>query len=146
MTTVTLAYAEKGGSGDGDNDSISLSNITVAQFDGSNAANTEGNGSGPPASVQGPDSSVGTPPAANADTKTWSVPVSIRAERAGTVGNGSGRLYKIMVTCHDSGGADTMDPAEATPTGQMSMATVTVCVPHDQSAASRSFCTTATGS
>ena len=144
MNTIDLSYAENSGSGDGDNDNISLTNVTVTMIDGNNAANTEGNGSGPPASVQGPDSSVPSPlPAAVPDTQTWSVPIGIRAERAGTDGNGSGRVYQLMVSCNDSGGtADANDPTEVA--GQNGMATVAVCVPHDQSAASRAFCDAAT--
>lgn len=146
MVPVTLAYAENDGAGDGDNDNISLSNITVTEFDANNPANTEGNGSGAPVSVQGPDSSVpSTLPAAVPDTQTWSVPIGIRAERAGTDGNGSGRVYQITVQCNDSGGTpDAADPGESLPTGQSGMATVAVCVPHDQSAASRAYCTAAT--
>ncbi|HMC51315.1 MAG TPA: hypothetical protein VKI64_01055 [Acidimicrobiales bacterium] len=139
LVPVTVSYAEKGGSGDGDGDQISVTKIDVSMVDGNGNANVEGKGAGQPTAQQGPDFSVPSPlPGPVADTSTWSVDVGIRSERAGTVGNGSGRVYSLNVTCHDQGGVDPSDPAELT--GQDGMATVFVCVPHDMSDASTTFC------
>ncbi|TML63126.1 MAG: hypothetical protein E6G17_06590 [Actinobacteria bacterium] len=49
-------------------------------------------------------------------------------QRAGTNGPDAGRLYSITVKCH----ADPIDVAD-----HSNMATVHVCVPHDQSSDTR---------
>ena len=134
LVPVTVAYDENGG--DGDNDQISVTDIKVSMVDGSGAVDVEGNGAGQPGAKQGPDYSVPDPlPGPVPDTETWSVPVGIRSERAGTVGNGSGRVYTLTVTCHDSGGTD---PTETL--GESKTVMVFVCVPHDMSDASKTFC------
>src|SRR5436190_21097624 len=136
LVPVTVAYDKSGG--DGDNDQISVTDIKVSMVDGSGAVDVEGNGAGQPGAKQGPDYSVPDPlPGPVPDTETWSVPVGIRSERAGTVGNGSGRVYTLTVTCHDSGGTDPLETM-----GESQTVMVFVCVPHDMSAASRAFCDT----
>ncbi len=137
LVPVTVSYAENDGSGDGDNDQIQLTNIKVSFVDGNGSANLEGHAAGQPSAKQGPEFVVPSPlPPSNADTATWSTDVMIRSERAGTVGNGSGRVYMLNVTCKDTVAGAVNEP---TP-GHMNMATVFVCVPHDQSDASTTFC------
>lgn len=135
MRSVTLSYADT----DNDGDTISLSDIGVTEADAGSPG--EGLGAGQPASKQGADwSAPGNDelPAATTDPTPYNVGIQLRAERAGTDGNGNGRIYAVTVTCHDS--AATSDPTEALP--QQQKVTVFACVPHDQSPTSRKFCET----
>lgn len=136
LVPVTVSYSES----DDDGDQISLTDIKVSMVDGDGQVDVEGHGAGQPAAQQGPDYSVPSPlPGPVDDPGPWQVDVGIRSERAGTVGNGSGRVYTLTVTCQDQGGTDVAN-GETPATTNTDTATVFVCVPHDMSAASRSFC------
>lgn len=141
LNTISITYSES----DGDSDTLNITNVTETMVDGSGAVGVEGHGAGQPAGQQGPDYVGPSAYTSGTDGGTpASTSVQIRSERAGTVGNGSGRVYSLIVSCRDSGGGpDANDPAEAT--GQSGMGTVYVCVPHDMSDASLSFCRSQTG-
>lgn len=141
LIPINVSYFENSGSGDGDSDQIQVTNIDVSFVDGNGQVNVEGHGAGQPSPQQQPDFVVGNLPGANPDTQTWTTKgtddVQIRSERAGTVGNGSGRVYMLKVTCKDTVAGPVTEPP---PPGGSNMGTVFVCVPHDQSDASTTFC------
>ncbi len=136
LNPLSITYSES----DGDGDTLNITGVTESMVDGSGAANVEGHGVGQPSAQQGPDYVGPTAFSPGTDGGTpASTSVQVRSERAGTVGNGSGRVYSLTVSCKDSGGTpDPNDPTEAA--GQNGMGTVYVCVPHDMSDASLSFC------
>ena len=140
LHTITVKYSES----DNDGDTISITGIAESMVDGSGAANAEGHGAGQPTAQQGPDY-VGPSnlPANGTDPGSATTSVQIRSERAGTVGNGSGRVYSLTVSCKDGMAVDPNDAMEAA--GQSGMATVFVCVPHDMSDPSVQFCETQIG-
>lgn len=136
LNTISITYSDS----EGDGDSLAITGVTETMVDGSGAVGVEGHGAGQPTGQQGPDyvGPTSFTPGSDRDIPA-STSVQVRSERAGTVGNGSGRVYSLTVSCRDSGGAgDATDPTEAVQ--QSGMGTVYVCVPHDMSDASLTFC------
>ena len=137
MVPVTVTYTDN--EGDGDTTSVSVTGVT--EQDGGTTNNAlvgdDLQGSGAPGSVQGPDAAqdmktaptMGSDPSGGSPTPaTWTE--DLRAERSGTDGHGSGRIYTITVQCTDMGGMDMNDPDEGMM--QTGTATLIVTVPHDQ--------------
>jgi hypothetical protein len=126
--TVTISYSET----DNDGDTLSLSVDQATVTDSDIVGGVEKVGSGSP--NNNPDWYQAAPATSGADSGTPAkFYEALRAERSGTDGNGGGRLYTVPVKCTDT-------TAGAPDAGGGGMATVTVCVPHDMSAASRNFC------
>lgn len=132
LNTISITYSES----DGDGDTLNITGVTETMVDGSGAVGVEGHGVGQPSAQQGPDYVGPTAFSPGSDGGTpASTSVQVRSERAGTVGNGSGRVYSLTVSCKDSGGTSATEAG-----GQSGMGTVYVCVPHDMSDASLAFC------
>jgi len=131
LVPISISYVDN----DNDGDSTMVAVTGVKETDGSGPALDATvaetvNGSGKPGQIDAqPDtdhpatngSDPGTPATYTED---------VRAERSGTDGHGSGRVYDLTVQCSDSGGTDPKDLNEATT--EMNSVDIQVTVPHDQ--------------
>jgi hypothetical protein len=126
---VLITYTDN----DNDGDSTAVTVDGVTEQDGDSAAMDATvaetfNGSGKPGQIDAqPDPDHPATAGSDPDTDaTWTE--DIRAERSGTDGHGSGRVYDLTVTCTDSGGTD--DPTGMMP--EEETVHIQVTVPHDQ--------------
>jgi hypothetical protein len=123
---VTISYYDNDGSStDGDTTMVAVTGVTESDGGSTPMDATVAetfNGSGKPGQVDAqPDSATPTP---GTDSSPATFVEDIRAERSGTDGHGSGRVYAITVQCMDNGGT--------TPETSGGSATFDVTVPHDQ--------------
>ena len=122
---IHISYTENSGDSDGDTTSVTVGMVTEA--DGSNppqdATLPSVKGSGDPTNSDSqPDANY--PPTMGDDTHAATYTQDLRAERSGTDGHGSGRVYDLPVTCSDMGA---MPPENESQTVH-----IQVTVPHDQ--------------
>ena len=132
---IHISYTDN----DNDGDTTMVAVTQVTETDGNGAALDATvaetvNGSGKPGQIDAqPDTTFtptdGSDPSTGTGTDA-TYTEDIRAERSGTDGHGSGRVYDLTVQCTDQGGVDSNEPGEAT--GEMGTAHITVTVPHDQ--------------
>jgi hypothetical protein len=128
--SVSLSFVENEASSDGD--SLKLTVDRISETDDNGVSAGELPGSGQPNPPQGDDWTGVDNSATATDPAAAKTSVQLRAERAGS---GLGRVYTIDVSCSDRGGSNMENNSEK--------ASLNVCVPHDQSPASRAFCAAA---
>jgi hypothetical protein len=124
---IHISYAEN--TGDSDNDMTSVTVDSVTEQDGANppqdATLPSVNGSGDPHNSDSqPDTDPSNAPTMGDDATPATFTEDLRAERSGTDGHGSGRIYDLSVTCSDMGGTP--------PESESQTVHIQVSVPHDQ--------------
>ena len=129
---VLISYYDNDGSStDGDSTTVAVTGVTEQDGDSTPLDATVAetfNGSGKPGQIDAqPDNTTGNP-TTGGDTSAATFTEDIRAERSGTDGHGSGRIYAITVQCTDSGGSAASGEMQP----ETDSATFDVTVPHDQ--------------
>lgn len=122
---IHISYQEDDGSSP-DNDTTTVTVGPVTEADGGNAAQDATlpsvNGSGDPHNSDSqPDTDPSNAPTMGSDTTPATTTWDLRAERSGTDGHGSGRVYDLTVTCSDMGTEMSSESVH-----------IQVTVPHDQ--------------
>jgi hypothetical protein len=121
---IHISYTENSGDSDGDTTTVTVG--TVTEQDGANppqdATLPSVKGSGDPHNSDSqPDADPSNAPTMGSDTTPATFTEDLRAERSGTDGHGSSRIYDLSVTCTDSA----PEPGSQT-------VHIQVTVPHDQ--------------
>jgi hypothetical protein len=132
---ISISYSDtdNDGGATGETTMVTVDSVTETDGDGAALDATVAetvNGSGKPGQIDAqPDADH---PATNGSDPNTPATFTedLRAERSGTDGHGSGRVYDMSVTCTDSAAADPNHADEAA--GEMQTVDLQVTVPHDQ--------------